>query len=133
MKNVLKFGKYISILVIFIITFEGCAAIFSGSSQKVDFSSDPSGAKVYVNGNYMGVAPLQLKLEKKHSYTIEFRKEGYENKTVLITNSVGAGWIVLDALGGLIPIIIDAATGSWYSLDQDHVNAALEAQQVTTK
>jgi hypothetical protein len=29
----------------------------------------------------------------------------------------------------LVPIIVDAATGNWYSLDQNHVNAALEAQQ----
>jgi len=33
---------------------------------------------------------------------------------------------VLDILGGLIPIVIDAATGDWNKLDQDSVNAALE-------
>jgi len=47
----------------------------------------------------------------------------------LLNNSVGAGWFVLDILGGLIPIIIDAATGNWYGLDQEHVNAVLEQQQ----
>jgi len=26
----------------------------------------------------------------------------------------------------LVPIIVDAATGNWYSLDQDRVNAPLE-------
>ena len=30
----------------------------------------------------------------------------------------------------LIPIIIDAATGNWYELDQDHLNAILETQQI---
>ena len=103
---------------------------FTVGTDKIDFSSSPSGAKVYVNGQYMGTAPLQLKLESKHGYTIEFRKEGYESKTVVITNSVGAGWIVLDVLFGLVPVIVDAATGNWYSLDQEHVNGALEQQQV---
>ena len=115
------------ILSAFILT--GCATIFHGSSDKIDFSSNPTGAKVYVNGQFMGTAPFQLKLESKHSYNIEFRKEGYENKIVVVTNSVGAGWIVLDVLFGLVPVIIDAATGNWYSLDQEHVNAALELQQ----
>lgn len=41
----------------------------------------------------------------------------------------GAGWIVLDVLAGLVPIIVDAATGAWYGLDQDNVNAVLEKQQ----
>jgi hypothetical protein len=101
--------------------------------DKVDFSSDPTGAKVYVNGQLMGTTPFETKLESKHTYTIEFRKEGYENRTVMITNSVGAGWIVLDVLFILllVPIIVDAATGNWYSLDQDRVNAPLEPVKTT--
>lgn len=95
----------------------------------MSFSSDPSGAKVYVNGTLLGTTPVQLELKSKNSYTIEFKKEGYETRIVLLNNSVGAGWIVLDVLGGLIPIIIDAATGNWYTLDQEHVNAVLEQQK----
>jgi len=116
-------------LALAVFTLEGCATLFHGSTDKVGFSSDPTGAKVYVNGQYMGETPLELKLESKHSYNIEFRQTGYESKTVVLTNSVGAGWIVLDVLFGLVPIIVDAATGNWYSLDQAHVAAALEAQQ----
>ena len=130
MKHFYAMGRFACLMAITIFLFNGCATIFHGSTDKIDFSSSPSGAKVYVNGQYMGTAPLQLKLVSKHSYTIEFRKEGYESKTVLITNSVGAGWIVLDVLFGLVPVIVDAATGNWYSLDQEHVNGALEQQQV---
>jgi hypothetical protein len=77
----------------------------------------------------MGNTPIQLNLASKHTYNIEFRKDGYDNRTVVVNASVGGGWVVLDILGGLLPVIIDAATGDWYSLDQDHVNAALERQQ----
>jgi len=115
-----------AILAALLIT--GCATIFSSSTQKVGYSSDPTGAKVYVNGQLMGNTPFELSMKKDKSYTIEFRKDGYENKTVVLNNSIGAGWIVLDVLGGLIPVVIDAATGNWYKLDQDHVNAALEQQ-----
>ncbi len=129
MEHYRKIGRFVCLFAIAVFLFDGCATIFHGSSDKISFSSDPSGAKVYVNGQLMGTAPLELKLESKHTYNIEFRKEGYENKTVVVTTSVGAGWIVLDVLFGLIPIIVDAATGNWYCLDQEHVNAALEAQQ----
>ena len=104
----------------------GCAAVFKGTSNNVDFSSEPGGAKVYVNGALMGTAPVNLKLESKKTYHIEFKKEGYETKTFTLTNHVGVGWIILDVIFGLVPVVIDAATGSWYVLDQDYVNAVLE-------
>jgi len=109
--------------------FSSCATLFKGSSSKVDFNSDPKGAKVYVNGNYRGETPIRLKLESKRTYEIEFRKEEYKSKIFNITNHVGAGWIVLDILAGLVPVIIDAATGAWYELDQKNINAILEKQQ----
>jgi len=129
MQNIYKVGRYFCLFSILIFAVNGCATIFHGSTDKIDFSSDPSGAQVYVNGQLMGTAPLEIKLESKHSYNIEFRKEGYQNRTVVVNNSVGGGWIVLDVIFGLVPVIVDAATGNWYSLDQEHVNAALEKQQ----
>jgi len=116
-------------LILSIVLVGGCATLFKGSTDGVSFSSDPDGAKVYVNGTLLGTTPVQLELKSENSYSIEFRKEGYENRTVLLNNSVGAGWIVLDILGGLFPIVIDAATGNWYSLDQEHVRAVLERQK----
>jgi len=107
----------------------GCATLFKGGNEKVSFGSTPDKAKVYVNGQYMGDTPVQLNLASKQNYTIEFRKDGYQSKTVLVNSNVGAGWIILDFLGGLWPVVIDAATGNWTQLDQTNVNAALEKQQ----
>ena len=39
--------------------------------------------------------------------------------------TVGASWVILDVLGGLVPIIIDAATGKWNSLDRETCNINL--------
>ena len=110
-------------------SFASCATLFKGNSSKVDFNSNPQGAQVYVNGNPMGETPIRVKLESKGNYAIEFRKEGFKTKTFNITNHVGAGWIILDIITGLLPVIVDAATGSWYELDQKNVNAILEKQQ----
>lgn len=72
---------------------------------------------------------MALKLKVNKTYTIEFRKEGYKSKTHNINNSVGAGWIILDVLAGLVGVIVDGITGAWYSLDQENVNAVLDKQQ----
>ena len=129
MRKFYKIGLFFSFLAMSFFIFNSCATIFKGSTDNVSFSSDPSGAKVYVNGILLGTTPVQLELKSKTTYTIEFKKEGYETRTVVLNNSVGAGWIVLDVIFGLIPVIVDAATGDWYELDQEHINGVLEEQQ----
>ena len=95
----------ISILMIGLLVFVACATLFKGTHNTVDFNSDPIGAQVYINGNFSGTTPVNLKLESKKTYTIEFKKENYATRTYTITNSVGAVWIILDILAGLIPVI----------------------------
>ena len=107
----------------------GCATIFKGANAKVDMQSSPVQADVYVNGVLMGRTPLQLNLAVKKSYAIEFRADGFQPRVYHINNRVGAGWVILDVLLGLVPVIVDAATGSWYQLDQKNIDAVLVAQQ----
>jgi len=111
------------------IYLSNCALVFKGTKQEVSFRSDPQRAEVYVNGIRMGETPLTLRLVTKQTYVIEFKREGYKPKSVQINNKVGAGWVVLDILTGLVPVVIDAATGAWYSLDQKNIDAVLEKQQ----
>ncbi|AEM71600.1 PEGA domain protein [Allomuricauda ruestringensis DSM 13258] len=119
----------ISLLIVASLSFSSCATLFGKKSHALAVGSDPAGAEVYVNGFKMGTTPVELNLKADKSYTIEYRKEGYQNVTRIVNTRVGAGWIVLDVLGGLIPIVVDAATGNWNKLDQDAVNAVLEEQQ----
>lgn len=126
MSSVRSIGTAISLAVIFSLLVNSCATIFHGSTDQVGFSSDPTGAKVYINGQFMGTTPFELRLEAKKTYTIEFRRDGYQNRTMYLNNHVGVGWVVLDVIFGLVPVIVDAATANWYHLDQDHVAAPLE-------
>ena len=118
----------ISACVFMLLSFNSCATLFGKKSHALAIGSEPRGAEVYVNGFKMGTTPVELNLKADKSYTIEFRKEGYQNVSRVVNTKVGAGWIVLDVLGGVIPVIVDAATGNWNKLDQDAVNAVLEEQ-----
>ncbi|MBU2043922.1 MAG: PEGA domain-containing protein [Candidatus Omnitrophica bacterium] len=125
------FKRFICILVMlfFIIGITGCATLFKAKTRTVDFDSDPQGATVYINGNRMGKTPMPLNLSNKTAVTVTFKKEGYEDKTYIINTKVGAGWVILDCLGGFIPIIIDAVTENWYSLDTDAVKVMLDVER----
>jgi glycerol-3-phosphate acyltransferase PlsY len=65
-------------------------------------------------------------LKTDREYTIEFRKDGYETRTYFLGNKIGAGWIILDVLCGLIPVVVDVATGAWYEFTEENIIVVLE-------
>lgn len=124
-------GLMLAFLVI-IVSTPGCATLFAPATHPLALSTDPPEAEVYVNGFMRGVTPLELNLKADMSYTIEFRKEGYDPVIRIVNTRIGAGWVILDVIGGLVPVVVDAATGAWNELDQDTVNAVLRKQDVQT-
>lgn len=102
----------------------GCAALFNNKQTNVQMNSNPVGAEVLVNGNRVGTTPMSVQLSNKDNHTVTFRMAGRNDVSCILNRKVEAGWIILDVLSGLIPIVIDAATGSWYGLD-DACNATL--------
>ncbi len=128
-------GKIPRVLVgcfCFVIAFSliGCATLFKQKSRTVAFDSDPQGATILINGNRMGTTPMPMNLSNKKPVTVTFRKEGYEDKTYIINTKTGAGWVILDCLGGFIPVIIDAVTENWYNLDTSEVKVLLDVKRV---
>lgn len=51
-----------------------------GKRSDFTFDSDPTGARLYVNGHYKGLLPLTFKLFAR-SYSFSLEKDGYERKT----------------------------------------------------
>ena len=123
----MSLSKTIALLFIALfiaISFSGCATLFANKSPQVSIGSDPDGAKVYVNGSYMGVSPVRVRLKNTRDYTIEFRKDGYQPRTYFLDKHLGGGWLVLDILTGFWPI--DLATGNWFLLDSHNVRVLLD-------
>jgi hypothetical protein len=114
----------LSVLALFL--FTGCASLFNNKTPSVDIASDPGDAEVYVDGHYVGTTPVAVDMSIRKEHVITFRKEGYKDKSFQVSRFVGFGWIVLDVLGGLVPIIVDAATGDWFMLDTESVNVVLQ-------
>lgn len=126
-----------SVLVLVTALVIGCATLFNPKQADVNLSSEPQGAEVYVNGFNMGTTPVTLLLEKKKTHTIEFKKDGFETRVYVINNHVGIGYVVLDIVAGLVPIVVDAITGDWYQLNETDVRVVLggssEGQKTSAK
>lgn len=117
------------LVLIVVLSLLGCATIFKQKERTVAFNSEPQGAIIYIDGNRMGNTPMPLRLSNKKPVTVTFRKEGYDDKTYIINNHIGAGWVILDCLGGFIPIVIDAVSENWYNLETSSVKVLLDVQR----
>ena len=120
----------VSFCFVMVLSLIGCATLFKEKNKTVSFDLDPQGATVYIDGNRMGTTPMPLNLSNKKALTVTFKKEGYEDKTYIINTKIGAGWVILDCLGGFIPVVIDAVTENWYSLESDSVKVMLDVKKM---
>jgi hypothetical protein len=130
----MKFFKKTMILLLItifpLLMFNNCATIFKGTNDSVRFNSKPVGADIYINGQFAGNTPLKLSLKSNKTYFVEIKKDGYTSCRYQINNEIGAGWVILDIIGGLIPVAIDAVTGSWYYLEPDYLNCKMEKEGI---
>jgi PEGA domain len=121
MKKLLMFVALIALIA----SISSCALIFKGDSQGVFINSNPQGAQILVDGIILGTTPAKISLRTNRSYNITIRLAGRKDQNIVLNNHVGTLWIVLDILGGLFPLVIDAATGAWYEFDTTQLNVDL--------
>lgn len=104
-----------------------CASIFTGSKRNVLFESDPSGAKVFVNGFEKGVTPVQIKV--KADDRVDFKLDKYKERVVVMDSKFN----LVAILNGfsIIGWGVDAVTGSLKRVDTKYVKVTLENSQKT--
>jgi hypothetical protein len=71
------------------------------------------------------MTPTALQLERKSNYTLTFSAPGYLPQKVELRRSIRGGIVVLDVLLGVVPVVVDAATGAWYRLSPDALDVCL--------
>jgi hypothetical protein len=119
-------------VAVMLVSFSGCATIFRGPNQTVNLNASMAGADVFIDGIKVGVTPLKLSLKTDQQYTVTFKKAGFKDVNYRLTNRVGTLWVVLDVISGLIPLIVDIATGAWYEFETTDVNVVLEPGTLNT-
>jgi PEGA domain len=97
-----------------VLYLSGCS-FFGGSSQNFAISSDPMGATVRINGQQVGVTPLQQQVSRRGDLLIEVEKPGYKSQFRQTSRKLSSLGIV-DVIGGavlLLPLIGLIAPGAW--------------------
>jgi len=93
----------LALLASSVFLFQNCATIFSGfrTSQKIPVTSNPSGAKIIVDWQERGYAPLNLKLKRKENHIIKIEKQGYNPVHISIERNTSRSLAFLSSWGNL--------------------------------
>jgi PEGA domain len=119
------------IILLYTIALSGCS-FFGGSSQNFAVSSNPTGATVRINGQQIGVTPLQHQISRRGDLLVEVEKPGYKSQFRQTSRKL-SGLGIADVIGGaviLLPLIGLVSPGAWeqdpsvmgFSLDPDTVS-----------
>ena len=101
-------------------------SLVAPTTTNLSIASDPSGAKVTVNGAYVGTTPTVYNTKRDQPIALIVSKDGYESATRSVSTKVSSTGIV-DIIGGciwLVPFFGLLAPGAW-DLDSPNVTVQL--------
>lgn len=108
--------RFFAIAALSALCLNGCATITRGSTQSWTVETDPAGADISLSSGETCKSPCTLKKKRKHPFTVNIKKEGYDPVKTDVQSSVsGAGAAGMAGnilVGGLIGLGVDAGTGA---------------------
>lgn len=99
----------------------GCATVMNGTSQPVEFQSDPTDARVELISGLGCQTPCRYELKRGNDNRASFTREGYQPVSVYIQSRTGAGTFGNVLAGGIIGGVVDGANGASNHLYPDPV------------
>lgn len=93
-------------------TLTGCAVVFRGPNQNIPVGSTPPGAEVILDGDVVGVTPVEIQVSRSGEHTLTVRFGEQEQDVILtpVASSVGSALLAVDIAPGGALVITGAVT-----------------------
>jgi len=103
----------------------GCATVLNGTSQPVEFQSDPGGATIRLANGLTCETPCQYSMKRGDDSMATFTLAGHEPVDVYIQSRTGGSIAGNILAGGIIGGVVDASNGASNHLYPDPVYVRL--------
>ncbi|NOR87363.1 MAG: hypothetical protein GQ527_07125 [Bacteroidales bacterium] len=118
MLKISKLFIYGLFLFSMVMMLNSCATVFDRKNNTISVEAgSPVDAEVFLDGELLGEAPFKQRISKyklQEGSILEIKKEGFETLVFEVKRSPHIGYVAMDILGGVIPLIIDVADGNIY-------------------
>lgn len=121
----------LAVLFIVIINMTGCATILKEKTTDVKIDSEPQGAivynylHVYEKPHQIGITPMTININNRHNLALIFKKDGYQDKKVILRSGVAVGWQLASLCCGVLPAIPDFFFKSARNFDRKEIKVSL--------
>lgn len=113
----------------FTMMLSSCATILDGRKNTIQVKAgSPVAAKVYLDGDFVGETPFKIRIEKRkiqEGSLIEIKKDGFETMQYEVVRFPHVGYVVLDIITGVVPLIVDITNGNIYRPDTRNIEYQL--------
>lgn len=116
---------YVAALGLSAVNLAGCATVMRGTSQPVEFASEPSGADVTLVSGLKCKSPCQYQMKRGKDSMVTFTMPGYKSESVYIQSRTGGAALGNLVAGGIIGGVVDGANGASNHLYPDPVSIRL--------
>lgn len=102
-----------------------CSTMMNTTSQEIHIKSEPSNAKLTIDGKKFGTTPQTVNIARGDDHVVKIELSGYEPYEIQITRRMSK-WVWSNVLNGFIPgFAIDYLNGSLYNLYPGTLNITL--------
>ena len=112
--------KKLTAVAVLTATLPACATITRGTDQTYVIETDPPGAIAALSTGISCTTPCSLRLKRRHNFTVDITRAGYEPVKATVTSGVSGGGGAAMAgnviLGGIIGAVVDGTNGSMNEL-----------------
>ena len=91
-----------------VLASSGCLTLYGGSRQPVIVNSSPAGAQVFLDGQPVGSAPVEVTVDRGSEPVFRIESDGFEPAVVRPRRRVN-GWIAVDLAVGALAFYATAA------------------------
>jgi hypothetical protein len=106
---------------VLVLILTSCATVVRGTKQSVRIESNPAGAAIHLSTGVDGWTPATVVLPRKDPVVVEFKKEGYESRSVTLVPMRSRNGAIANGgnalVGGIIGGAIDGSTGATLDLE----------------
>ena len=124
----LTYSKLILITLLAGMTFStGCATMFGSGNKTIQINSEPSGARVMINGNQIGITPIQYRVpntKMSRPGFISIQMEGYETVGQEINSEFQL--VAILNLANIVCWAVDFFNGNLFSIEQNNLTINLQ-------
>ncbi|MBI4041221.1 MAG: PEGA domain-containing protein [Deltaproteobacteria bacterium] len=111
-------------LVLFVSMVISCATLFTGTSDVVNVSTNPEGAKVYVDDAYKGTSPIEVSLKRNADHNVRVTKAGFQDASSILRREFNPVSLINTVF--VLFWLVDIVTGALWKFEKDGIHITLE-------